>query len=249
MKNTAQNTKMMWARFASAWVRDGRLSKLDNDDQHALSALKLYLALVCCGMGSESDGDPKVFVSCSPTYDQLQRATGLDRSEILPGIAALERLGLLSVERCRGRGNVYHLRGGLKSGWSKVPMMLVESGKIRDFHMKSTAVSLHQRKKLLVVSMKLYFVFLALRDNHLNRTKASYDKLCELAGVPRAKIRRALSFLASVELIQVENTYINEPDGIGYRPGPNSYFVVGLAPFRPQKSLTVSDDDGLGRTG
>lgn len=230
-----------FAGYPSGWVRAGKLTQITADHPQCVALLKLYLALVCWPGPLESAEEragyhPGVFLTSSPTYTNLQKISGLDRSEILPSILALQDLGLITAVRAKGGSNCYSVLDFGK-GWAKVPLSLVQENKLRDLSLKSTNIPLHKRKQALLDCFKLYMLFLALRDNHSNRAKVSYNRMEELTGTRRRHIRRALSVLSAMSLVHIEPTYLSTAEG--YKPGSNLYFIIGLADFRPQKSLLI----------
>ncbi len=195
----------------------------------SLPALKIYLALACWTHKLELDEVPNIFTTFSLKYQDIQRMAGVDRSEILPSLELLEANGLLKFNRGRGTPNVYQLLAKSdKAGWAKVPMMVIDEKKFRDLSLKYSATPVHSRRLVLLDAVKLYTLFLALRDNTINRAKVSYDRMVELTGVSRRGIRPALTVLGNAGMVQQENL----GDDI---PGPNFYFIKGLAKYRPMR--------------
>lgn len=240
MTATATPPQIPWGRFPSAWVTAGGLSQFQVQSKASLAALRVYLAMACWTGRQEFSDAQGVFIAFSVTYDDLQRNSHSDRSEILPALKLLQDKGLLTFGNSgRGTRNVYEMLGEPSKGWAKVPESVL--GKFESLNLKHTAVPGHNRRQILLDALKLYILFLALRDKKTNRAKVSYDRICELTGIRRRGVRSALSFLASLKLIHIEN--FSRPD----QSGPNLYFIQDLAKFQPLQSFEY--DEGQRQAG
>lgn len=230
MITTATTPPTKWGRFPSAWVTSGGLSQFQVHSKASLAALRVYLAMAVWTARQEFAEAQGVFIAFSVTYDDLQRNSHSDRSEILPALTLLQEKGLLTFGNSgRGTRNVYQLLGEPSKGWAKVPESLLD--KFQSLNLKHTTVPGHGRRQILLDALKLYILFLALRDKITNRAKVSYDRICELTGIRRGGVRSALSFLTSLKLIHIEN--FRNPD----QAGPNLYFMLDLAKFQPLQSF------------
>jgi len=76
-------------------------------------------------------------------------------------------------------------------------------------------------------ALKLFFLFVAHRDRQTNFANIGYDKIEEYTDVKRARIKTAISLLASLSLIYVEHVPSKmNPEGIA-----NAYRIVGVEPY------------------
>lgn len=240
MNTTKATPQTPWGRFPSAWVTSGGLAKFQVQQKASLAALRVYLAMACWTARQEFAETPGIFMAFSVTYNDLQRNSHSDRSELLPALTLLQEQGLLKFGNAgRGTRNVYEVLGDSSKGWSKVPETVLD--KFESLNLKHTTVASHNRRQVLLDGLKLYILFLALRDKRLNRAKVSYDRICELTGIRRRGVRTALSLLASLKLVHIEN--FRNPE----QPGPNHYFIVDLAKFQPLPGFEY--DDGQRQAG
>jgi hypothetical protein len=86
----------------------------------------------------------------------------------------------------------------------------------------------HLRRDTELNALKLYFSFVAMRNNALNAARFGYDKMREYTGIRQNKITAAVSFLTSLGLVYVE-TGSSSP---GERPTAHAYRLVDLDPYR-----------------
>ena len=76
-------------------------------------------------------------------------------------------------------------------------------------------------------ALKLFFFFVARRDNKTNLANIGYGKIEEYTNIKRVRIKTAISFLASLSLVHVEHVRIETNEyGIS-----NAYRVVGMSPY------------------
>ena len=118
--------------------------------------------------------------------------------------------------------STYQLVGyNLNQGWAMFPMKsMYAGGKIAafdDFKLRRPA-ELH--------ALKLFFLFVAYRDRSSNLAKIGYEKIRDYAGVKRERVKAAISLLASVPLVYVEQIPSKESSyGVS-----NAYRIVGIEP-------------------
>jgi hypothetical protein len=93
----------------------------------------------------------------------------------------------------------------------------MRSPPFRDFHL---------RRRAELDALKLYYLFIAFRDNATNETFISYDKIAEYTGVERGNIKRGQSLLVTHDLVNVDYARSNASE-FGVK---NSYRLVGLEP-------------------
>jgi len=110
----------------------------------------------------------------------------------------------------------------LTAGWAKFPVKSMYAGgrilAFDDFHLRK-AVELH--------ALKLFFLFAAFRDKRTNVANIGYEKIHEYTGIKKERIKTAISFLASLSLVYVEQL----PSKINDYGISNTYRIVGVEPF------------------
>ena len=206
-----------WVRLPSKWIEEGRLSELHwtNSKMSGSDNIAALMVLLPIAHNADDVGLAKC------TYDQLSLATGLSRSKVSNGLSVLEKLGVIEREPS-GRSTFqltnYHAPGG----WSKLPARrMYSSGRIIAFdHFNlRTMTELH--------ALKLYYLFARRRSNDTNMAHLSYDKIEDYSGIERGRIRKAISFLASVGLVHVEHV----PSRLNERGTANAYRLPFLDPY------------------
>jgi hypothetical protein len=99
-----------------------------------------------------------------------------------------------------GRSSFQLTNYNLAGGWSKLPAAgLYAGGRIMAFE------HFHLRAMCELHALKLYYLFVRRRSNNTNMAHLSYDKIEEYADIERSRIKKGISFLASVGLIHVEH--------------------------------------------
>ena len=73
-------------------------------------------------------------------------------------------------------------------------------------------------------ALKLFFLFVARRGRDTNVANISYEKIQEYTGVERARIKTAISVLASLSLVYVEHL----PSKMNDHGIANAYRIVGV---------------------
>ena len=205
-----------WVRLPTTWIRNGGLEEFRStaaERSNNTAALMLLTALA--HHADDENGIAKL------TYDQLGMVTGLSRVTISGGLSALQRHGLIA-RKVEGR-STYHLSNyDPKRDWGKLPAkgLYASSGEIaafRDFHL---------RRRVELDALKLYYLFVAFRNNASNLAHISYDKIHEYTDIERTNIKRGQSFLVAQGLVYVEHL----PSEINQRGVTNLYRLVGLSP-------------------
>jgi hypothetical protein len=82
------------------------------------------------------------------------------------------------------------------------------------------------RRVVELDALKLFFLFVARRDQRTNFANIGYEKIVEYAGVKRDRIESAISFLASLSLVYVEHV----PSKANLYGVSNAYRIVGIDP-------------------
>jgi len=78
-----------------------------------------------------------------------------------------------------------------------------------------------------------------MRNNRANVALIGYDKIEPYTGIPRPRIKTAISFLASLSLIYVEHLPSRESE----HGTANAYRIVGISPYNHMgaRGRTVED--------
>jgi hypothetical protein len=119
------------------------------------------------------------------------------------------------------------------AGWAKLPARTrYRDDRIIAFH------DCHLRNPTELEALKLFYLFIARRDRSTNVANISYDKITEFAGVPRQRIKPAISWLINHSLVNVES--VRSFDGPLNRA--NVYRIVGIEPFNHRGTRGRMDD-------
>lgn len=194
---TAQSCTLL---SAFRWVGD--------EKSDYIAALMVYIVLLHHTNSQTSSVNGKVG-QASISYTKLSELTGISRTKISKGLSILEEYEMIQINR-EGKSNVYAITDYSKqSGWAKLPAKGLYDKNLSAVTAFST---FRLRSKYELYALKIYLVLVAFRDNKLNYSQLSYDKITEYAGVPRNDIRSSLSLLVANELIQIdsESTELNE---------------------------------------
>lgn len=203
-----------WVPLPSTWIQEGGLRSLQWTKAGADRAAALMVLLPIA-----HHADDEGLARC--TYDVLSVATGLSRSKVANGLSILEEMNVIEREPL-GRSTFRLTEFGVPGGWSKLPARrLYAAGRIIAFdHFKlRTMTELH--------ALKLYYLFVRGRSSDTNMAHLSYDKIEQYAQIERERIRRAISFLASIGLVHVERTESLRND----RGTANAYRIAYLDPY------------------
>ncbi|MGE6744145.1 hypothetical protein ACQKGC_28235 [Allorhizobium pseudoryzae] len=207
-----------WVKLPTAWINAGGLKafgwKRGEGSNHAAALMCL---MVLAHHADPDSGEAQV------TYYTLERATGLSRAKISCGLGVLEAHQIIE-RRVEKRRSTYKLVGMAKSGWGAFPARRLYSGGgdlvfLRDFSL---------RKATELNALKLLFLFVARRGTDTNAANISYDKITEYSGIPREKIRSALSLLVTHGMVHVDHI----PSGVNKFGVSNAYRIPFILPHR-----------------
>ena len=182
-----------WVPLPTQWIEDGGLQALQWTKADAPGADNTAALMLLSPIAHLADAQG--LATC--TYDGLSLATGLSRAKIANGLGVLSELGVIE-RKPSGRSTIQLTDFNRAGGWSKLPAKrLYAGGRIIAFENFTlrTMTELH--------ALKLYYLFARRRSNATNMAHLSYDKIEECAGVDRARIKRAISFLAALGLVHV----------------------------------------------
>ena len=199
--------KLEWVRIPTNWIRFNEI--LPKFSQRNLgqstSALILYITL-CLFKNDETTDAFDEIGYVRMTYTEIEILTGLSRSLISRGLKFLVSNNLITISRV-GVCNLYHISDYTKkSGWGKLPKAHLLNGSkkngIRIFH-------LFKLKNVTELNaLKIYLLIIAEIRNETNSAQMSYSKIVKITGVGKNSIRKALSFLINLSLIQIDNPHI-----------------------------------------
>ena len=207
-----------WVRLPSAWIQKKGLAELEWQGGHGSANIAALMVLAAIAHNAQDGtGIAKV------TYNQFQKALGLSRSKVSEGLDVMTKFGV--IQRDSERQSTYALTDYNPDlgGWSKLPArcMYRASGVIaafEDFKLRSRAE---------LDALKLFLLFVVRRDRITNVANIGYDLIEMYSGVPRSRIKTAISLLATHSLIYTEQS----PRSGGEFGISNAYRVVGIEPY------------------
>jgi hypothetical protein len=219
-----------WMRLPSAWIRKGQLTRLSwhyrgkgADNTAALMALTAIAHAV-----DEENGVARI------TYDRLCEVTGLSRAKLSNGLVILKNIEILRSCTQDARSTYELADYNSTSGWAKFPVKsMYAAGRIVAFD------DFRLRKAVELDALKLFFLFVAYRDNGTNMATIGYEKINKYSGVKKERIKSAISFLASLSLVYVEQV----PSRINAYGVSNAYRIVGIDPFNHRGTRSRNMDD------
>ena len=226
-----------WVRLPSTWIDDGGLADLSwksgGDGADKIAALMILIALA--HTADQATGVAR------RTYEDIGAATGLSRAKIANGLAVLERSNLIQrgPEEARSTYRLCNFPPG--HHWAKLPAKSMYS------RADTIAAFTHfqLRRAIELDALKLFLLFLARRDRNTNLANIGYPKIEQYTGIKRARIKPALSVLALLPLVYVEQ--VPTTTGIS-----NAYRIVGLDAYNHRgtrgRSLTTLDITDAGTT-
>jgi DNA-binding transcriptional ArsR family regulator len=206
-----------WVRLPSAWIENGGLDELHWTLSETSGSDNLAALMVLAPIAHNADEEG--LARC--TYDSLSLATGLSRAKVSAGLSVLAEHELIEREPA-GRSTLRLENYNVAGGWSKLPAKrMYSSGRIMAFD------HFHLRSMTELHALKLYYLFARRRSNETNMAHISYDKIEEATGIDRHRIRKAISFLASVGMVHVEHI----PSRLNARGIANAYRLPYLDPY------------------
>lgn len=204
-----------WVRLPTSWIQAGGLKNFRwKQGEGADNIAALIVLMVLAHHAEDEDGTAKL------SYDAIQKMTTLSRAKVSRGLQVLEERGI--VARLSARSS-YELLGYDRSqGWGKLPARKLYANEnvvaLRDFHLRAIAE---------LDALKLYLLFIALRDNESNLARISYDKISDYSGIDRARIKAGLSLLVVNGLVHVERG----PSAMSEYGVSNAYRLAHLDPY------------------
>lgn len=216
-----------WVSLPTEWIIDGGLTDFKWAPPNRSDNLAALMVLMVIAHHTEREtGEAKI------TYDGIADATGLSRSKIAAGLRLLEDREII-VANCNGQ-STYKLEGyDLTQGWGKLPAAgLYSGGRIIAFD------EFKLRNKAELDAIKLYLLFVALRDGKRNIAQVSYDKISDYLDIDRTSIRRGLTVLAANGLVHIEHLQSWEYEG----RSSNGYRLAHLDSYRHAGTIGHQSD-------
>lgn len=189
-----------WIRLPSAWIlEDNRLIDFHHKDGLADQIMALMCLTVIAHEAHQATGYVRV------TYDQFEAALGKSRSLISRGLQVLHDKKLIASGQKRSEYQLPHfdMDAALTEPeyrWCKIPCRSMYNGSTLTFF---SSLTLRSRTEL--DAMKLFLLFAALRDRKLNIAMISYEKIPDRTGIPKERIKKALSLLSVNGIVFVES--------------------------------------------
>lgn len=212
-----------WVRLPTAWINEKRLRELRWDGDGKGSDNSAALIVLAAIAYHSNDGLARL------TYTQLCKETRISRSKLSNGLDVLAMLGV--IERAPKGRSTYRLanfdaelsKSNEKFRWGMFPARrLYLAGHLFAFS------EFKLRSETELNALKLYFLFVARRGTDNNLAIISYDKIVEYTDIERQKIKPALSLLASLSLVYVEQLpSLTNEFGVA-----NAYRLAGLDSYR-----------------
>jgi hypothetical protein len=207
-----------WVRLPSNWIRRKELRELrwERDGRGSDNTAALMTLIAIAHHANAKDGITRL------TYDALCSMTGLSRAKLSNGLDVLERIKV--VERTpEGRSSYKLSNFNLNGGWAMLPAKsMYSSGKIIAFN------DFHLRNATELNALKLFFLFVSQRGTDTNMANIGYDKIEDYTAIDRSKIKAAISRLAVIPLVYVEQIP-SKRNELGFA---NAYRIVGLNPYK-----------------
>ncbi|MBO6551114.1 MAG: hypothetical protein JJ964_16050 [Rhizobiales bacterium] len=204
-----------WCKLPTEWIVNGNLKKFKTSSTEATSSAA---ALMCLTVIAH-EADPESGIA-RVTYSQFESALSKSRKTIASGLRKLEKVGLVITGKTQSERALIGYNPS--KGWGKFPCKsLYKNDEIEFF----SACTLRQRSELDAI--KMLFLIVAFRDQSRNLAMISYDKVTEIAGIPRERIKTAISLLAANGIVFVEHVPSSTSDyGI-----VNGYRLRGIEPY------------------
>lgn len=212
-----------WSKMPSYWILDKSMPTMFTgraDRSASISALMLWIFLITRADEQRDEEDKTSHFKVKVTYTDIGNSTNLCRKLISNGISALRDRSLIDVEKS-GNYNIYRIRAFTKpGGWCKLPSRALYN------HNGVIAAFKHFEKRSIheLDALKLYLYYASIRTNSKDFSQASFEKICEMTGIPEKRIPRGNSFLCTTQLI---SHISQEQPAEVLTKEPNRYYLTG----------------------
>lgn len=183
-----------WVRLPTGWIMSDGLTEFRWNAAEGSDNVAALMALIAIAHHADDET-----VSANVTYDKLAEATTLSRAKLSAGLKVLEARGIIT-RKADGRSSFTLAGYDPTRNWAKVPArrLYTAGGRISFFK------ELSLRKAVELHALKIYLLFLAMRDRKTNMALISYDRIGDYTSVDRSRITSAISLLAANSLIRIE---------------------------------------------
>jgi len=217
-----------WVRLPSNWILQKGLTVLhwDGDGRGSDNTAALMTLIAIAHHASPESG------VASLTYDALCSVTSLSRAKLSNGLDVLEHISV--VERTpEGRSSYKLSKFSLDGGWAMLPAeSMYSSSRISAFD------HFHLRNATELNALKLFLLFVGQRGRDTNMANIGYDKIVEYTAIDRSTIKAAISRLAAITLVYVEQVPSRKNE-LGFA---NAYRIVGLNPYKHMGTMGRGKD-------
>lgn len=225
---SVKDRMLPWVKLPSQWILDGGLKDFRWKQAEGGKEIAALILLIVIAQHAP-DGAARL------PYSALSEKAGLSRAMVSAGLKILKSRDLIEYED-RSTYALYNY--SLGQTWAKLPAKgLYRNGVCIPFQY------FHLRSATELFALRLYLLLIAFRDNETNYATISYDKMCEYSGLSRKDIRSALSFLASLGLVHVDN--LESLDQFTKNGGQVTFNRYRLAKLEPYRHAGTSGRAGL----
>jgi hypothetical protein len=206
-----------WMRLPSGWIERRGLTQFSwkHRGEGADNTAALMTLTAIAHAADEDTGIARV------TYDRLCELTDLSRAKLSNGLDLLKQFRVIEHGPQESRSTYRLIDYDPTRGWAKFPVRSMYSGgriiAFKEFKL---------RRVVELDALKLFFLFVARRDQRTNFANIGYEKIIEYAGVKRDRIKSAISCLASLSLVYVEHV----PSKANLYGVSSAYRIVGIDP-------------------
>jgi hypothetical protein len=218
-----------WVKLPTGWIRGehGGLRDLRWTAELGANNVAALMILIVIAHHAELG-------AARLTYDQLSQLTSLSRAKVSGGLKVLATLGVIKP-RATGHSQFELTDFNPKSGWAKLPASrLYTHGRVTIFS------EMTLRKPVELHALKLYLLFVAMRDDDTNLAHLTYRSIEDYTGVDGHAIKRALNVLAANGAVHIEHVPSTQSQyGIA-----NAYRIAGIDDRRHRGTVHRAWDGG-----
>ena len=207
-----------WVRLPSYWIDDGDLAqfKWNSGGEGADNVAALMSLTTIAHAADQETGVARL------TYNDICDGTGLSRAKLANGLRILKEVKVIQTGPDEARSTYQLVNFDPRHRWAKLPAKsMYSSGRISAFS------NFQLRLAAELDALKLFLLFVARQSRDTNLANIGYEKITEYTGIKRIKIKTAISLLASLSLVYVENS----PSEVNKYGVSNAYRIVGLDPY------------------
>jgi len=220
-----------WAKMPKEWILREELA-LHKDTANQSEIIQAYKTFICIALHAnfhpnkefERAGSAKI------SYSQLELMTGASRAVVAKGIARLEKMELVEIDKSLNT-SVYTLvdYDTKNVSWAKLPKRYL-------LRAEGTTILTRfpTRQRMTLHSLKLYLALLSFQDRFRASTLLNYNSIEDYTGINRRFIAATISNLVAHDLIHVRKGDV-EPAG-RHNP-PNEYIIRGFGHWKTRDTV------------